>query len=397
MAQIPPYPLYNRTYNLYRLSPLHCHDTPLLLEASLRIHAKRLKEQLKGDNVRGVQVDFPGAEDTAKLGPLEECNWELIGDEDAWIDRHRQSMDPEASQLSSISQLTPNRARGLEVSLEYEKQTYNALLLRDPGVTSSPKGFTSLPLLLVKMPAPVRDIFLNYLRSAFDAHVAPLRLPPPVITSGLETYFKHLTARHSTQSIQNIIRQLHIQLAFTNTTTLLKHIEITIAGADISGFVDRGRLLKDTYNKPFTAALSAYLKQHLTLDISHPKVHISRISCNSFHLGTERLKLVAPDPLADTSFSDEGGTSQDASASELAVQELYTSLVREAAGSGKFLPEDMAKASREETLSPTASAQAGRRKRAISTAAVDSNNKKTKGRGKQNGQKVNGNDDMIGV
>jgi hypothetical protein len=186
-------------------------------------------------------------------------------------------------------------------------------------------------------------------------------------------------------------------LAFTNTTTLLKHIEITIAGADISGFVDRGRLLKDTYNKPFTAALSAYLKQHLTLDISHPKVHISRISCNSFHLGTERLKLVAPDPLADTSFSDEGGASQDASASELAVQELYTSLVREAAGSGKFLPEDMAKASREETLSPTASAQAGRRKRAISTAAVDSNNKKTKGRGKQNGQKVNGNDDMIGV
>ncbi|CAN9156425.1 unnamed protein product [Alternaria alternata] len=397
MAHIPPYPLYNRTYNLYRLSPLHCHDTPLLLEASLRTHAKRLKEQLKGDNVRGVQVDFAGAEDTAKLGPLDECSWEMIGDEDAWIDRHRQSIDVDASHLSSLSQLSPDRARGLQVSLEYEKQTYNALLLRDPGVTSSPKGFTSLPLLLVKMPGPIRDIFLNYLRTTFDAYVAPLKLPSPIITSSLETYLKHLSARYSTQSIQDIIRQLHIQLAFPNSTTILKHVEITIAGADISGFVDRGRLLKDTRNKPFTAALSTYLKQHLALDISHPKVQISRIACNSFHLGTERLKLVAPDPLADTSFSDEGGMSQDASASELAVQELYTSLVREAAGSGKFLPEDMSKASKEETLSPTASAQAGRRKRAISTAAVDSNNKKTKARAKESDRKINGNDDMIGV
>ncbi|KAI4630982.1 hypothetical protein J4E83_002508 [Alternaria metachromatica] len=392
MAQIPPYPLYNRTYNLYRLSPLHCHDTPLLVDASLRTHAKRLKEQLKGDSVRGVQVDFAAADDTAKLGPLDECTWELIGDEDAWIDRHRQSMDPDASQLSSVSQLTPERARGLEVSLEYEKQSYNALLLRDPGVTSSQNGFTSLPLLLVKMPGPVRDIFLNYLRTTFDAHVAPLKLPSPFITSSLETYFRHLAARYSTQSIQDIIRQLHIQLAFPNTTNILKHVEITVAGGDISGFVDRGRLLKDTHDKPFTGALAAYLRQHLALDISHPKVQISRITCNSFHLGTERLKLVAPDPLADTSFSDEGGASQDASASELAVQELYVSLVREAAGSGKFLPEELTSESREETPSSIASAKAGRRKRAISSTAItDSNNKKTKGRGKENNRKLNGN------
>jgi hypothetical protein len=398
MAQIPPYPLYNRTYNLYRLSPLHCHDTPLLVDASLRTHAKRLKEQLKGDNVRGVQVDFAGADDTAKLGPLDECSWELIGDEGAWIDRHAQSMDPDASQLSSISQLTPERARGLQVSLEYEKQSYNALLLRDPGVTSSQKGFASLPLLLVKMPGPIRDIFLNYLRTAFDAHVAPLKLPSPFITSSLETYFKHLAARYSTQSIQDIIRQLHIQLAFPNTTTILKHVEITIAGSDISGFVERGRLLKDTHHKPFTAALAAYLAQHLALDISHPKVQISRISCNSFHLGTERLKLVAPDPLGDTSFSDEGGASQEASASELAVNELYTLLVREAAGSGKFLPEDMINVSREGTPSSTASAKAGRRKRAISSTAVtDGNNKKTKGRGKENTRKPNRNADMAHV
>jgi hypothetical protein len=393
MADIPPYPLYNRTYNLYRLSPLHHGDTPLLNDRSLRTHAKRLKEQLKGDNVRGVQVDFAAAEDTAKLGPLEECEWNLVGDEDAWIDHHRQSVDPDASGLSLG--LSPDRARGIEVSLEYEKQSYNALLLRDPGVTSSPDGFTSLPLLLVKMPGLIREIFLNYVRTAFDAHVAPLRLPSTFITSSLETYFRHLSSHTSTQSIKDVIRQLQIQLAFPTTTTLLKHIEITVAGSDVPGFVSRGRLLKGGTERPFTTALSQYLKSHLAIDLSYPKTHISRISCNSLHLGTERLKLSAPDPLADTSFSDEGGASQDVSAGQLAVQDFYTSLVREAAGSGKFLPEDLATGQRDDTPSSTTSAKAGRRKRAISNAAVgNANPKKAKAKGKENGRKVNGDHDV---
>ncbi|KAF2818468.1 hypothetical protein CC86DRAFT_157852 [Ophiobolus disseminans] len=393
MADIPPYPLYNRTYNLYRLSPLHHGDTPLLDDRSLRTHARRLKEQLKGDNVRGVQVDFATADDTAKLGPLEECDWDIVGDEDAWIDRHRQSVDPDASQLSSV--LSSDRARGIEVSLEYEKQTYNALLLRDPGVTSSPDGFTSLPLLLVKMTGPIREVFLNYLRTAFDAHVAPLRLPSSFITSSLETYLRRLSSSTSTQSIQDVIRQLHIQLAFPTTTTLLKHLEITIAGVDVPGFVSRGKLLEGGLRQPFTNALLRYLKTHLALDLSHPKTHISRINCNSFTLGTERLKLSAPEPLADASFSEDGGASQDVSAGQLAVQDFYASIVREAAGSGIFLPEDLATDQRDGTPSSTTSAKAGRRKRAISNAAVgNANQKKAKARGKENGRKANGDHDM---
>lgn len=396
MADIPPYPLYNRTYNLYRLSPLHHGDAPLLNEKRLSTHAKRLKEQLKGDNVRGVQVDFAAAEDTAKLGPLEECSWETIGDEDAWIDGHRQSIEPDASQLSSA--LNPNKARGIEVSLEYEKQSYNALLLRDPGATSSPKGFTSLPLLLVKMPGPIREIFLNYLRTAFDAHVAPFRLPSSFITSSLETYFKHLSSSTSTQPIQDVVRQLHVQLAFPTTTSLLKHVEITIAGADVPGFVTRGKALKGGLDKPFTTALSHYLKAHLALDITHPKAHISRISCNSFHLGTERLKLTAPDPLLDNSMSDDVGASQDVSAGQQAVEDLYTALVREAAGSGKFMSENLAPSQRDGTPSSTASARAGRKKRAISNAASSNAHlKKAKGRVKENGKAVNGNDSITDI
>lgn len=393
MADIPPYPLYNRTYTLYRLSPLHHGEAPLLSDRALRTHAKRLAEQLKGDNVRGVQVDFASADETARLGPLDDCIWELVGDEDAWIDRHRQSVDPDASQLSSTT--SPDRARGLQVTLDYEKQTYNALLLRDPGVTTSPEGFTSLPLLLVKIPGSVRDIFLNYLRTTFDAHVAVLKLPSPFITSSLETYFRHLSPTTSTQSIADTIRQLHVQLSFPGATALLKSIDVTIAGPDVAGFVTRGKLSQASHGKPFTAALSSYLKQHLALDVSHSKVFISRISCNSFNLGIDRLKLVAPDTLGDTSFSDEGGASQDASAGQLAVQDFYASLVQEATGTGRFLPEGLAPASRDDTPSSTASTRNGRRKRAGSNVAIDNDKqKKSRSKGKENGTTVNG-DDMV--
>jgi hypothetical protein len=391
-SQITPYPLYGRTYQLFHASALHRGDTPLLNDRSLQTHAKRLKEQLKGDNVRGVQVDFAAAEDTAKLGPLEDCTWELFGDEDAWIDRHRQSIEPEASQMTTV--LTPDRARGIEISLEYEKQSYNALLLRDPGVTSSPDGFTSLPLLLVKMPGPIREIFLNYLRTAFDAHVAPLRLPSSFITSSLETYFKRLSSSTSTQTIQDVVRQLNVQLAFPNTTTSLKHIEITIAGADVPGFVTRGK----GSDKPFTTALSQYLKTHLALDLSHNKAHISRISCSSFHLGTDRLKLAAPIPLDDNSMSDDVGASQDISAGQLAVQDFYAALVREATGTGKFLPEELALEQRDGTPSSTTSAQSSRRKRAASNAsAISAYRKKAKSKGKENGTGANGEERVTDV
>ncbi|KAF1912766.1 kinetochore complex Sim4 subunit Fta1-domain-containing protein [Ampelomyces quisqualis] len=380
------YPLYNRSFLLHRLSPLHHGDAPLLGGGSLRAHATTLAEQLRGDSVRGVQVDFAAAHDTAKLGPLDGCAWELLGDEDAWIDRHRPSIEPRAS--PPAASLTPARARGIAVSLDYETQSYHALLLRDPGVTSAaPDGFTALPLLLTQMPGPVRDIFLNYLRTAFDAHVAPLRLPPAFIAASLETYLTRLSATTSTQTIQDVVRQLNVQLAFPTATASLKHMEITIAGPDVSGFVTRGK----GSDKPFTTALSRYLETHLALDPSRTKAHISRISCNSFHLGSERLKLAAPDPLEDNSMSDEAGASQDVSAGQLAVQDFYASLVREAAGTGKFLPEETATEQRDGTPSSTASAQSNQRKRAASNAAaVAAHSKKAKSIGNQNGTGVNG-------
>ncbi|KAL1607957.1 hypothetical protein SLS60_002896 [Paraconiothyrium brasiliense] len=390
MADVPPYPLYGRSYLLYRVSPLHHGDAPLLTDRTLITHAKRLREQLKGDNVRGVEVDFAGTEDALpNLGPLQECNWDMIGDEDAWIDRHRQLVDPDASQLTTV--VSGEQARGIQVTLDYEKQSYNALLLRDPTLTTSPNGFTSLPLLLVKMPSAIRDIFVNYMRTAFDAHVVPLRLSSAFVTSSLETFFRHLSASTSTQSVQDVIRQLQVQLSFPQATTLLRHLDVTIPGRDVPGFLDRGKLLRDAKGRPFTAAFAAYMKKHLALDIFHPKVQVSRISCASFVLATDRLKLMAPD-VADVSIAD--SDAPEGSAGELAIQELYGSLVKEATGTGKFQSEDLTVTRRSSTpLSESASAS--RRKRAVSNVTAGSRNtKRSKAREKENRDGALGDEEM---
>ena len=396
MAEFPPYPLYNRSYLLYRVSPLLNRDAPLLNERNLRTHAQRLRNQLKGDNIRGVEVDYPSIGDALpNLGPLEDCSWDILPDEDEWINRQRYLVDPDASQISSS--VPPERARGLGVTLEYEKQSYNALLLRDPGTTVSPDGFTSLPLLMLKMPLPIRDVFINYLKTTFDAHVSPLRLQPDFLSSTLETYFRHLSAPNSTQSIRDVVRQLQLQISFPSSTSLLKHIDITISGDDVSGFVKRGRLLQARSQTPFTAAITSYLQKHLALDLAHQKVHITKATCGSFTLSTDRLKLAVPE-VSDVSMIDEDVGTQDASASQSAAEELYSSLVREATGTGRFLPESLKgleRASSTPSSNGNSRAAGARRKRAVSTtASANGNTKRSKARGKENGRRAEQDVDM---
>ncbi|KAK3201265.1 hypothetical protein GRF29_185g359418 [Pseudopithomyces chartarum] len=387
VPDVPAYPLYHRSYLLYRLSPLHTPRDPLLQQPALDAHARRLRDQLQGDRLRGVDVRAGGGASDAPqpdrdhhhhpLGPLQRCTWDLLGDDDAWIDRHRQRLP-----------VSPELARGIDIALEYESQSYNALLLRDPKATttstSPPAASTALPLMLVKMPAPVRHIFLDYLSTAFDVHVVPLRLSSAFVTSTLETYLRHLTHPQSTQSVQDVIRQLHVQLSFPNATTLLRHLDVTIAARDLPAFLARAKSLKNARDTPFTAALSAYMKKHFALDINHPNVQVSRIACASFVLGTDRLKLMAPD-ISDASIAS--SDTPEASAAELAVQEFYTSLVSEATGTASYLPDHFSVETRSSTPSSVASASADRRKRAGSNAnPATHTTKRSRARAEKNGR-----------
>lgn len=389
MAEIPPYPLYNRSYALYRVSPLHTGDASLLTTNALRTHERRLTHQLKGDSIRGVEVNFAGNEGAlgtlGTLGPLEHCSWDTIGDEDDWINRHRHLVDPEASQLSAGPSL--EEARGVQVALEYENNAYNALLLRDPATTASPKGFTSLPLLLLKMPAPLRAVFIHYLERTFDAHISPLRLSSSFLTSSLETYFRHLTAPGSTQSMEDVISHLQLQLSFPGVTRDLKHIDLALHRNDVSGFISRGKRLQKDTQMPFIGALSHYLKQHLALNLSDSRVHFTRITCASFGLSTDRVKLSVPQA-ADVSFIEDRDT-PSLSPSQLALHDFYLSLIREASGTGKFLPghASLERASSTPSSDGNNGPHGARRKRAVSVASTsNAQAKRSKPRSRENGE-----------
>jgi hypothetical protein len=347
MDRVPDYPLYGFTYSLYRLSPLYNRKTPLLHRATLNMHARRMRELLKGDSLRGVQVGAMLDTGVASLGPLEDCTWDMIGDEDAWIAAHSsEGVDETADDLSQIDnrEISPEVARGLLIRFKYATTTYTALLMRDPKNTTSPQHFTYLPLLLLRMPGPLRSVVVDHLSSAFDTRIAPMRLRPAFLMSTLEKFLGYLTAPDSNQSVPDTVKQLQIQISFPATTdaaektsaALLKHIDVNIEKDDVYEFFTRGKLLLSQpaavypeidRQSPFTAALVHYLVNHLALEPAYIQSGISRITSGLFTLSAEgKMKLFVPPAF----HSDNPDVIPETSASELFMQEFYGSLIREA-------------------------------------------------------------------
>ncbi|KAK7621486.1 kinetochore complex Sim4 subunit Fta1-domain-containing protein, partial [Phyllosticta citricarpa] len=305
---VPEYPLYNSTFSAFRISPLY-HGSNLLLQSrSLRAHARRLKDILRGDTLRGVDVGFLDIGENR--GSLEDCTWDLIGDETSWERMHRENEDEEEPGLFVQAPIVKaHEVRGIHVQLRYQKATHSALILRDPEKPSRSDlaDFTSLPLLLVRMPSEARDTFVDYLSTTFDARVAPLKLHSSFLSSTLETLLQQIDADTSIDALTDVIKgPLQLQLSFPNifqaagTPAPLRNIDIRIAQDDVPEFLSRGTQLvtadpsilqpqptrhsspaatnhPPALTGPFSAALSAYLSTHLALHLSHSSIHVSKI------------------------------------------------------------------------------------------------------------------------
>jgi hypothetical protein len=138
---------------------------------------------------------------------------------------------------------------------------------------------------------------------------------------------------------------------------------------------------------PFISALSHYLKQHLALNLSDNRVHFTRITCASFGLTTDRVKLSVPQA-ADVSFIDDRD-SPSLSPSQLALHDFYTSLIREATGTGKFLSgyANLERASSTPSSDGNTGLQGASRKRAVSaTSTANAQAKRSKPRGRESGE-----------
>lgn len=227
-ADLPPF--LNTTFSTYRVSPLYTGAFPLTQD---RLHtlSLRLRDLLVGDVVRGVEVGLDrGADDAAmrRAGALElvSMGWvrleSLLGqyvpgendDRVSRSDTHRQRNSNEQSIVQGTP--SPGKRRALQITLQYENTECAALLL--PGTKSSlgpehlassaqetpssvasssvqgsnvggtDDGFLNLPLLLLRMPAPLKSVIIEFISRSFDCRISSLSLGTRSLVGALEKW-----------------------------------------------------------------------------------------------------------------------------------------------------------------------------------------------------------------
>ena len=308
------YPLYGSTFTLHRASPLY-HGSDHVFD-NLDLHARRLREYVAGDRARSALLTDLQPE-LAGTGGLESCQWSLLGDEATW---ERQQEDPETIQT------TTRNARGINIQLKFERAKYSAVLLGDRAKMSATPGFTSLPLILMRMPVALREVFLDFLATSFDTRTSPLKLRSSFLSSCLEGLLEQTVAEDDEDpalSLDALSKGVGLQLSFPSAAPHLKNIDLTISKDDIREFQNRGAALWRQYQarhsneksqwaaRPssnitgsFTAALSAYLSNHIAMELDNPAIVLSKVALGPFALAGEGKVKVLATSAASVQFWD---------------------------------------------------------------------------------------------
>lgn len=300
MEQADSRQLFNTSWTIHRLSPLHHgKDCENLLdnEAALKTYATRLRDHLTGDVLAGLQASTGAADDDAlsKTGALKNCLWQPISPQSSLRDEAPISRD--------------TAFPGILVTLEYENTVYKAALLADASTSNERKGSTSLPLLLTRFPTALRQTFLSFLSANFDTYVSPLRLPSSFLCAGLETYVDTLRSQPgAAQTVEDVIKELQLTLSFSpSIAPALKSLNVSVSRTALADFLRDSqpapkRSLKQKLRSPLIANLTSYLETHLAMKVDldgsstqvfKQHVRLSKITCAAFVLGGEgRVKLV---------------------------------------------------------------------------------------------------------
>ncbi|KXX82216.1 hypothetical protein MMYC01_201700 [Madurella mycetomatis] len=365
-----PLQFYNTTFSAHRLSRLYVGREPL---NAPRLHAlsQRLRDRLIGDVVRGVEVGLgPDGEDPVmgRAGTLEsiEIGWAsvatIIGMPRAGADEH---LGSDAMELDGADANGRHRtdsqlhgAKALHISLRYEMASCTALLLpplereedgfgaahtrfsvagadMDWEQSVEPGHFLSLPLLLLRMPAPLKAVIGDFLSTTFDCRVSPMRLGTRSLVRSWEAWITTagLSSRGSLAKDTVVTLGFHVpptpdkavtpsleeETATSDHQLGLKSIDVIIPASELRGFGGapavggpfvRGRLgvaggrggdggEGTSVQQPFTEALACYLKRHLGLNLFHPGVRVIKIACGGFAISEGRLKVFAPANLGE--------------------------------------------------------------------------------------------------
>jgi hypothetical protein len=349
---VPPF--FNTTFSTHRASPLFIGSeglTPVRLEAL----ARRLREILVGDVVRGIQIGVEATDTPAgQVGPLRSVKIR-------WLDAAVLLGGDAPEDTRRAREPQHEDKRGLWIEIRHENAAYFAILLPGqnrgdaneaslwqmrPDETSTRTGsteshFLQLPLLLLRMPLPLKNVIADWLSVTFDCHVSKLALGTRTIVGVWEDWMR-------TMGVSSKGPDVMISLAFNapipepgrpddlsesddndgdNSKPGLRSLDITIQPQDLRRFLHAGQNLssrlqpsgatweadarerrrlaggnsddgwawrsgKTSIDHPFTEALGLYLNHHLALNMFHPSVRITQVSCGGFVLGASRLKIM---------------------------------------------------------------------------------------------------------
>lgn len=337
--------LWNTSWTLHRLSPLHHgkeFHSLLGNQAALRTYASRLRVQLAGDLFSSAHtpLNAPGAVDDdifSRTGPLKDCVWETLS--------------------APSTQATSEKLSGILVTLEYENITYKAALLAAPDgrrISARRQQSTQLPLLLTRFPNPLRQTFISFLSANFDTYCSVLRLPSTFMYTALGMYIDmlmagdHDGASDSYRMFEDTIKETQLTLSFAPPVApALRSLNINLPRGSFMDFVRKSNSNSGSTHQKVSVltGLSTYLEKHLAMklnlgDLAHSvnqPVRLTKIACGSFVLGSEgKMKLVAPSGQAGSS-SEDGATAARESKDSLllrANEALLQAVIRRAAMSG---------------------------------------------------------------
>jgi hypothetical protein len=287
-----PYPLFDTTFTLFRVSPLYAEN--LTDHINLERYARNFRDILARDVLRGVRVGLgSGPEDDAlaRVGALQSVTWEVLQSEDA----------SGVEGLPKHPTVSAAPGRGILVEVTYEKAIYRAVLLRmlpEQQDDRAGHGFLHFPLLLVRMPASLRETFTDFLATTFDARISHLHLSTTYLTTALETYIETCSdVLKNDGALVRTIGDVNILVGFEHPvgSSSLQTIEFKVDAVDIPQLVQRGKIgdTKSTVS-PFMNALSTFIEAHLALDLRHEAVQLLKIACAGVILGAEGRAKISP-------------------------------------------------------------------------------------------------------
>ncbi|KAH7241131.1 kinetochore complex Sim4 subunit Fta1-domain-containing protein [Fusarium redolens] len=323
---VPPF--FNTTFSTHRVSPMHIGKSRLTNQR-LQVIASRLRDTLVGDVVRGIQLRLEAADTSlGQVGALNGVRIEWFH-ASTFLGEDAPDFDLEAPR-GDQSDLPDDQKQGLWISIEHENAAYAAILL--PGLSDSSES------------RQMND--KNWLAASFDCRVSRVTMGTKTILGVWESWVANeglndrgidftitLAFNMSLQTSEGLTA---IDKTQTQEEALanpgLRSVDITISAQDLRRFVragekshipgdaswqgdarERRRLAGGNTDdgwawrtkgpaeaSPFTEALGLYLHHHLALNLFHPSVHVTQISCAGFVLGQSRLKIIMPGEISQS-------------------------------------------------------------------------------------------------